>query len=374
MLKTKPSSLFRVDEDEVSVGDGGGGAAPTEAQMRLFIAQTLSMDFAYNAPVVVLKFDVAENGNITGVFKDAARPRVFSFTLDGESVVYKPYKPGKMDSLESEEDVQEWEAFSEGYGFRVDAGVGGKKKPQCVKPTAYNCGATCINVQKSCKSSPKNNTSAERMNKLKKIAKDYQKQYDKAIKGGASEDDENVKDLAKKGYAAFGKQLELVQEKGFAKAKKQNPPKKIPLETVADNNAFKKTIAEKLSSLGKNKKGEMSIKELRDSFKGQVSKKAFDRVITSMNSESGPLAHNVSLVEKDPNTSPTGEELKVNEYSWDMPNQKTVKTEKVYDRIKITPRKEPKMSKAMKERSAKMNAEAEKRMKEQIAAGTYINP
>ena len=128
MLKTKPSSLFRVDEDEVAVGDDGGGTAPTEAQMKLFIAQTLSMNFVYNAPVVVLKFDVAENGNITGVFKDAARPRVFSFTLDGESVVYKPYKPGKMDSLESDEDVQEWEAFSEGYGFRVDAGVGGKKK------------------------------------------------------------------------------------------------------------------------------------------------------------------------------------------------------------------------------------------------------
>ena len=143
MLKSKPSSLYRVDEDEVAVGNGGGGGAvaPTEAQMKLAIAQTLSMGFAYNAPVVVLKFDVAENGNITGVFKDAARPRVFSFTLDGESVAYKPYKPGKMDSLESEEDVQEWEAFSEGYSFRVDAGIGGAKKPQCVKPTAYNCGS-----------------------------------------------------------------------------------------------------------------------------------------------------------------------------------------------------------------------------------------
>ena len=374
MLKTKPSSLFRVDEDEVAVGDDGGGAAPTEAQMKLFIAQTLSMNFAYNAPVVVLKFDVAENGNITGVFKDAARPRVFSFALDGESVTYKPYKPGKMDSLESDEDVQEWEAFSEGYGFRVDAGVGGKKKPQCVKPTAYNCGAACINVQKSCKSSPKNNMSVERMRKLEKIAKNYQKQYDKAIKRGASEDDENVKDLAKKGSDAFLKQLDIVVERGFAKAKKQNPPKKIPLETVADNDAFKKTIAEKLSSLGKNKKGEMSIKELRDSFKGQVSAKAFDRVIKSMNDESGPLSNNVSLVEKDPNADLTGEELKVTEASWDFENQKTVKTEKVYDRIKITPRKEPKMSKKMKEASAKMTAEAERLMREQIAAGTYSRP
>ena len=177
MLKSKPSSLYRVDEDEVAVGNGGGGGAvaPTEAQMKLAIAQTLSMGFAYNAPVVVLKFDVAENGNITGVFKDAARPRVFSFTLDGESVAYKPYKPGKMDSLESEEDVQEWEAFSEGYSFRVDAGIGTGKKPQCVKPTAYNCGKACINIKNNCKSSPEDSNSQERLEKLKAVGKDYAK-------------------------------------------------------------------------------------------------------------------------------------------------------------------------------------------------------
>jgi len=180
MLKTKPSSLYRVDEDEVSVGDDGKGTAPTEAQMRLLIAQTLSMDFVYNAPVVVLKFDVAENGNITGVFKDAARPRVFSFTLDGESVAYKPYKPGKMDSLESEEDVQEWEAFSAGYGFRVDAGVGGKKKPQCVKPTAYNCGKACINIKNNCKSNPDDAQSKDRLEKLKAAGIDYAKEAKKS--------------------------------------------------------------------------------------------------------------------------------------------------------------------------------------------------
>lgn len=373
MLKTKPSSLFRVDEDEVAVGDDGGGTAPTEAQMKLFIAQTLSMNFVYNAPVVVLKFDVAENGNITGVFKDAARPRVFSFTLDGESVVYKPYKPGKMDSLESDEDVQEWEAFSEGYGFRVDAGVGGKKKAQCVKPTSYNCGAACINVQKSCKSSPKNNTSAERMGKLKKIAKDYQKQYDKAIKGGASEDDENVKDLLRKGGDVLTKQLGLVGEKAQKQYEKNNPPKKIPLETVADQQAFKKTIVEKLSSLGKNKKGEMSIKELRDSFKGQVSAKDFNGIIKSLNRESGPGSHNVSLIKKDPSASVKDGGVQVDRYGYDDTGKQTKESE-VFDYVKFTPRQEPKMSKKMKEASAKMELEAEKLMREQIAAGTYRRP
>lgn len=108
--------------------------APTEAQMRLAIAQTLSQSFAYNAPVVVLDFEVDEEGNITGKFKDAARPRVFVFELDGESVSYKPYAPGRMDSFNLESDVDEWEEFSEGYSYRADAGIGtaNGKKPQCV--------------------------------------------------------------------------------------------------------------------------------------------------------------------------------------------------------------------------------------------------
>lgn len=215
MLKTKPSSLYRVDEDEVAMGSGGGGTAPTEVQMKLFIAQTLSMNFAYNAPVVVLKFDVAENGNITGLFKDAARPRMFSFTLDGESVTYKPYKPGKMDSLESDEDVQEWEAFSEGYGFRVDAGIGGKKKPQCVKPTAYNCGSACINVNKNCKSNAYDSASKDRMKKLAEMAKSYTKARRKA-KPLSDEEFE----LEKKSIAADKKLAEVKSQR------KQGVPRK----------------------------------------------------------------------------------------------------------------------------------------------------
>lgn len=241
MLKTKPSSLYRVDEDdEVAGGDDGGGTAPTEAQMKLFIAQTLSMDFAYNAPVVVLKFDVAENGNITGVFKDAARPRVFSFTLDGESVAYKPYKPGKMDSLESDEDVQEWEAFSEGYGFRVDAGVGGKKKAQCVKPTSYNCGAACINVSKNCKSNPKNSTSKDRIKKLKNLAVSYYKEFEKLDKTERGSDKQ--REFGEKSNQANRKMLELKEQ---AKSKKGVKPEESKAKPKAES---KKPTGQKMAA------------------------------------------------------------------------------------------------------------------------------
>ena len=123
-------------------------SAPTKAQMQAAIAQTLALPFAYNAPVDVLDFKVDDTGKISGRFKDSARPRVFDFELDGNTVNFKPYAPGRMDSGDA---VEQWEEFSSGYSYRVDAGIGGNKKPQCVKPTAYNCGKACINIMKSCK-------------------------------------------------------------------------------------------------------------------------------------------------------------------------------------------------------------------------------
>jgi hypothetical protein len=286
MLKTKPSSLFRVDEDEVLVGDGGGGTAPTEAQMRLLIAQTLSMDFVYNAPVVVLKFDVAENGNITGVFKDAARPRVFSFTLDGESVAYKPYKPGKMDSLESEEDVQEWEAFSAGYGFRVDAGVGGKKKPQCVKPTAYNCGAACINIMKTCKIKTNDPTIKDRLKKLEGIGKDYAKTAKTTVekpqtKPKAESKKPTGQKLATKKTAEPEAKIEPKPE---VKPKVKSSPKSkanpfYSDEPIKDYDTFKKEIVKEAArvafELGQGDR--VNIAQMRHELKDRVSKEDFDK-------------------------------------------------------------------------------------------------
>jgi hypothetical protein len=286
MLKTKPSSLFRVDEDEVLVGDGGGGTAPTEAQMRLLIAQTLSMDFVYNAPVVVLKFDVAENGNITGVFKDAARPRVFSFTLDGESVAYKPYKPGKMDSLESEEDVQEWEAFSAGYGFRVDAGVGGKKKPQCVKPTAYNCGAACINIMKTCKIKTNDPTIKDRLKKLEGIGKDYAKTAKTTVeKPQTKPKTESKKPTGQKLATKKTAEPEAkIEPKPEVKPKAKSSPKSkanpfYSDEPIKDYDTFKKEIPKELARINMeyNYDGLLPIERVRKELKGRISDQDFDK-------------------------------------------------------------------------------------------------
>jgi len=142
-------------------------STPTKVQMRAAIAQTLALPFAYNAPVVVLDFSVNDQGEFEGKFKDAARPRVFSFNIEGQSVTFKPYAPGRMDNAE------DWEEFSSGYSYRVDAGIGGNKKPQCVKPTAYNCGAACINIMKSCKTKTDDPTIKDRLKNLNEIGKDY---------------------------------------------------------------------------------------------------------------------------------------------------------------------------------------------------------
>jgi len=88
--------------------------------MKLAIAQTLSLPFAYNSPVMVLDFDLGDkNSNkITWRFKDAFRPRVFSSEITKKSVVYKPFV-ARTDSTEL--DVKSWEDFSKGYSYRVDS-------------------------------------------------------------------------------------------------------------------------------------------------------------------------------------------------------------------------------------------------------------
>lgn len=47
------------------------------------------------------------------------------------------------------------------------------KKPQCEKPTSYNCGDACINVSKSCQKFPSDSISRQRLQKLKEIAVIY---------------------------------------------------------------------------------------------------------------------------------------------------------------------------------------------------------
>ncbi len=158
-------------------------SAPTKAQMQAAIAQTLSLPFAYNSPVDVMDFKVDDTGKISGRFKDSDRPRVFSFELDGNTVNFKPYAPGRMDSGDA---VEQWEEFSLGYSFRFDSKakakgkIGDKKKPQCVKPTAYNCGKACININNNCKSTPDDATSKDRLEKLKAAGIDYAKEAKKS--------------------------------------------------------------------------------------------------------------------------------------------------------------------------------------------------
>ena len=147
-------------------------ATVSEAQMKLAIAQTLSLPFAYNSPVMVLDFDLGDkNSNkITGRFKDLSRPRVFSFEITKKSVVYKPFV-ARTDSTEL--DVKSWEDFSKGYSYRVDSQGLRKEKAQCVKPTSYNCGSICINIKKNCKANADDDFSEERIDKLFKLRRYY---------------------------------------------------------------------------------------------------------------------------------------------------------------------------------------------------------
>lgn len=156
--------------------------APTEVQMKLAIAQILGQSYAYNAPVIVLDFEVDDDGEIKGRFRDAARPRVFSFEIDETSVAYKPFSPNRMDS---DSDIKRWEEFSKGYSYRVDAKAKGKpraNKPQCNETISMPCGKACISLKKKCRSEPQNDKGKEDLKKLNTGAKEYKKAQPKTGK------------------------------------------------------------------------------------------------------------------------------------------------------------------------------------------------
>lgn len=144
-------------------------AAPTEVQMKLGISQVLSLPFAYNAPVIVLDFEVGNKNIIKGRFKDASRPRVFEFEI-GDSVSFKPFTWKRTDS---DVDPMAWEDFSKGYTYRYDAVKKVRKeKPKCGN-TSYNCGKACIGLNKNCKSDPPDKPSQEKIDKVRAMGGEF---------------------------------------------------------------------------------------------------------------------------------------------------------------------------------------------------------
>jgi len=137
--------------------------------MKLGISQVLSLPFAYNAPVIVLDFEVGNKNIIKGRFKDASRPRVFEFEI-GDSVSFKPFTWKRTDS---DVDPMAWEDFSKGYTYRYDAVKKVRKeKPKCGN-TSYNCGKACIGLNKNCKSDPPDKPSQEKIDKVRAMGGEF---------------------------------------------------------------------------------------------------------------------------------------------------------------------------------------------------------
>lgn len=55
------------------------------------------------------------------------------------------------------------------------------KKPQCEKPTSYNCGNACINISKKCGQVPSDSLGRQRLQKLKELAVFYSKNKSKKL-------------------------------------------------------------------------------------------------------------------------------------------------------------------------------------------------
>lgn len=222
-------------------------SAPAKAQMQAAIAQALALPFAYNAPVEVLDFKVDDTGKISGRFKDSARPRVFDFELDGNTVNFKPYAPGRMDSGDA---AEQWEEFSSGYSYRLDAkakakgNAGDSKKPQCVKPTAYNCGKACINIKNNCKSNPDDAQSKDRLEKLKAAGIDYAKETKKSTPKSTTKTKKEVEKPTE-----IDKIPEAIEEK--AAKQPEDKPKNLNLVGKGDHESMPSNAEEYRKALKK---------------------------------------------------------------------------------------------------------------------------
>lgn len=228
-------SLQRKDQSSV----------PTEVQMKLILAQTLSSPSFYNAPVIVLDFEVDDNGTSKGRFRDAVKPRVFSFEIAKSGVSYKPFTPGRLDSLI----IEEWEEFSEGYSYRIDAATTNRTgKPNCNETISMPCGKACVSLKKNCKTNPKDPVSAAR----KENAIAATKVYSKATK------------TAKKASPL------PTEKEPKAKAKKAKPlPPEIQQETPPPPDVTEKTTKTE-SPARKLKASKMTPKEAFDNSKNWI--------------------------------------------------------------------------------------------------------
>jgi hypothetical protein len=144
---------------------------PTETSVKLAIAQVLSMPSVFNAPLYVLDFNIDEKGTVSGRFRDAARPRVFSYEIADDGITFSPFVPGRMDSGDWK--VEDWEKFSDGYSFRIDAGMQKRTdKPKCNPAVSFSCGKACVSLKKKCKTDPQDPTSVAKKEKLKAVIKE----------------------------------------------------------------------------------------------------------------------------------------------------------------------------------------------------------
>lgn len=329
-MLTRTKRLFKADKVP----------PPTEPQMKLAIAQTLGMPFAYNSPVVVLTFKVDDSGNISGVFKDAAQPRTFSFDLKGKEVSYQPYSSRRQDNLilGLNDFADKWEEFSAGYSFRVDTGIGAGKrtdKPKC-GATSYSCGKACISLNKNCKSLATDEVSQEKIEKLKAAAGEFKQEQEtkkepdpvkepkvkvakepktkkepkpKATKEAEPAATDEVKvegSSSNKDWVPFNlHKFSVINQPGYDATTKLSPKKSY------DRTQFN-AITEDLLS-GDKHRGEISVADLRKEFKGRLTKKDFDLMLEKLPTDKR-VADNglkekvidpifeVSLVKKNPNS------------------------------------------------------------------------
>ncbi|MFM6196310.1 MAG: hypothetical protein ACKPEN_17425 [Planktothrix sp.] len=152
------------------------------------------------------------------------------------------------------------------------------KKPQCEKPTAYNCGQACINVSKSCQQSPSDSFGRNRLQKLKQVAAIFAKSKGVKNKKGQESTNRLIDNITAKRKVEAGelKQArgEINAERRKARLKAEAKAKREQLLKLSEEFEGKSKTKGATAEVIKGASPNAKLWDVYNSYKKQISKAA----------------------------------------------------------------------------------------------------
>jgi hypothetical protein len=129
--------------------------AQTQQQFIFQLTQLIRSEEAYDSGVELLMYEIKDNNDIEGKFRDNWNNRIFNFLINRDRLGYKPaINLDSFHGIDLARLARSFDTFAIGYlnGFRIDSKKTGVKRTEKSKCThiSYSCGTACIPLLNNC--------------------------------------------------------------------------------------------------------------------------------------------------------------------------------------------------------------------------------